>query len=112
MRRVCVVSAIAFFWRVLTAQRADRRLGRSPTAISRVGCLLQFCIGIGLYGLTYIYPRYLAEVRGYSALMIGETMFVSGVTMFLMAPVVGRLMQRVDLRYMIAFGLVVFAIGT
>jgi len=24
-----------------------------------------------------MYPRYLAEVRGYSALMIGETMFVS-----------------------------------
>jgi len=22
--------------------------------------------GIGLYGLTYLYPRYLAEVRGYS----------------------------------------------
>jgi DHA2 family multidrug resistance protein len=77
-----------------------------------IGCLLQFCIGIGLYGLTYIYPRYLAEVRGYSALMIGETMFVSGVTMFLMAPIVGRLMLKVDLRLIIAFGLVVFALGS
>jgi MFS transporter, DHA2 family, multidrug resistance protein len=77
-----------------------------------VGCVLQFCIGIGLYGLTYVYPRYLAEVRGYSALMIGQTMFVSGITMFLMAPVVGRLMQKVDMRYIIAFGLVTFGIGT
>src|SRR5882672_5014426 len=83
------ISAIAFFWRVLTAEEpivdirafADRNFG--------VGCLLSFCIGIGLYGLTYMYPRYLAEVRGYSALMIGETMFVSGITMFLTAPVVG-----------------------
>jgi len=41
-----------------------------------LGCLISFCVGIGLYGLTYMYPRYLAEVRGYSALMIGETMFV------------------------------------
>jgi len=39
-------------------------------------------------------------------------MFVSGITMFLMAPVVGRLMQRVDMRYLIAFGLIVFGIGT
>ena len=71
---VCLVSAIAFFWRVLTAREpivdirtfTDRNFG--------VGCLISFCLGIGLYGLTYVYPRYLAEVRGYSALMIGETM--------------------------------------
>jgi DHA2 family multidrug resistance protein len=109
---VCAISAIAFFWRVLTAEEpivdvrafADRNFG--------IGCLLSFCIGIGLYGLTYMYPRYLAEVRGYSALMIGETMFVSGITMFLTAPIVGRLMQRVDPRYIIASGLVIFALGS
>src|SRR5947199_8046455 len=57
-------------------------------------------------------PRELAEVRGFSALVIGETMFVSGLTMFLTAPVVGRLMLRVDMRLMIASGLVLFAIGS
>src|SRR5258708_4228546 len=59
-----------------------------------------------------MYPRYLAEVRGYSALRIGETMFVSGITMFLVAPLIGRFMTIVDLRLMIAFGLIVFAIGS
>src|ERR1700759_1390304 len=39
-------------------------------------------------------------------------MFVSGAPMFLMAPIVGRLMQRVDMRLIIAFGLVVFALGS
>src|SRR5206468_7082152 len=77
-----------------------------------IGCLISFCLGIGLYGLTYMYPRYLAEVRGYSALMIGETMFVSGATMFLVAPLVGRLMVRVDMRLLICFGLVTFAAGS
>src|SRR5712672_3639308 len=109
---ICVVSAIAFFWRVLSAREpivdirtfTDRNFG--------VGCLISFCVGIGLYGLTYMYPRYLAEVRGYSALMIGETMFVSGITMFLTAPIVGRLMQRVDMRLIIATGLVIFALGS
>ncbi len=69
---------------------ADRNFG--------IGCLISFCVGIGLYGLTYMYPRYLAEVRGYIALMIGETMFVSGVAMFLTAPIIGRLMVKVDMR--------------
>src|SRR6266403_2401894 len=109
---VCLISAIAFFWRVLSAREpivdirtfTDRNFG--------VGCLISFCVGIGLYGLTYMYPRYLAEVRGYSPLMIGETMFVSGVAMFLTAPLVGRLMQRVDLRYIIATGLIIFALGS
>jgi MFS transporter, DHA2 family, multidrug resistance protein len=32
--------------------------------------------------------------------------------MFLMAPMVGRLMQKVDLRYIIVFGLVTFALGS
>ncbi len=77
-----------------------------------IGCLISFCVGIGLYGLTYMYPRYLAEVRGYSALMIGETMFVSGITMFLTAPIVGRLMLRVDMRLIIAAGLIIFALGS
>jgi len=109
---ICFVSAIAFFWRVLTAEEPIVDLYAFSNRNFAVGCVLQFCIGVGLYGLTYVYPRYLAEIRGYSALMIGETMFISGMTMFFMAPVVGRLMQKVDLRYIIAFGLVTFALGS
>src|ERR1700694_4314061 len=110
---ICAISAIGFFYRVLTAEEpivditaftADRNFG--------IGCLISFCVGIGLYGLTYMYPRYLAEVRGYSALMIGETMFVSGITMFLTAPLVGRLMLRVDMRLIIPTGLIIFALGS
>jgi MFS transporter, DHA2 family, multidrug resistance protein len=108
---VCATSAVAFFWRVLTVDEPIVDLRAFVDRNFAVGCLLQFCIGIGLYGLTYIYPRYLAEVRGYSALMIGETMFVSGITMFLMAPIVGRMMLRFDMRYIIAFGLIVFGLG-
>jgi DHA2 family multidrug resistance protein len=109
---ICAISAIAFFYRVLTVEEpivdirafTDRNFG--------IGCLISFCVGIGLYGLTYMYPRYLAEVRGYSALMIGETMFVSGITMFLTAPIVGRLMVKYDMRYIIAAGLIIFGLGS
>jgi DHA2 family multidrug resistance protein len=109
---ICGISAIAFFWRVLTAEEPIVDIRTFSNRNFAIGCLLQFCIGIGLYGLTYMYPRYLSEVRGYSALMIGETMFVSGVTMFLMAPIVGRLMLKVDLRYIIAAGLIIFGLGS
>ena len=55
------------------------------------GCAFSLILGVGLYGLTYLYPVFLARVRGYSALQIGETMFVTGACMFIMAPVAGRL---------------------
>jgi DHA2 family multidrug resistance protein len=106
------VSAIAFFYRVLTADEPIVDIRAFANRNFGVGCLISFCVGIGLYGLTYVYPRYLSEVRGYSALMIGETMFVSGITMFLMAPVVGRLMLKVDMRYIIAAGLIIFGLGS
>jgi len=109
---ISLVSAIFFFYRVLTAEEPIVDLRTFSNRNFAVGCLISFCVGIGLYGLTYIYPRYLAEVRGYSALMIGETMFVSGITMFLTAPIVGRLMQKFDMRYIIAAGIVIFALGS
>src|SRR5580698_3147677 len=106
------LSAIAFFYRVLTAKEPIVDIRAFTDRNFAVGCLISFCVGIGLYGLTYMYPRYLAEVRGYSALMIGETMFVSGVTMFLTAPIVGRLMLKVDMRLIIAAGLIIFGFGS
>ena len=42
------------------------------------GSAFSFVLGIGLYGLTYLYPVYLGQIRGYDALMIGEALFVSG----------------------------------
>jgi DHA2 family multidrug resistance protein len=51
-------------------------------------------------------------VRGYSALQIGETMFVSGLCMFATAPIAGRLSAKVDPRIMMAIGFSGFAAGT
>lgn len=109
---VCVVSAVVFFYRALTQKEPIVDIRAFTDRNFALGCMFSFCVGIGLYGLTYIYPRYLAEVRGYSALMIGETMFVSGAAMFVSAPIIGRLMTKVDLRLMIATGLVIFAISS
>jgi MFS transporter, DHA2 family, multidrug resistance protein len=76
-----------------------------------LGSLFSFVLGIGLYGLTYLFPLYLEEIRGDNALMVGETLFVSGVAMFLTAPVVGRLGGKVDPRVLLMAGFVIFAVG-
>jgi MFS transporter, DHA2 family, multidrug resistance protein len=106
------VAAIVFFWRVLTANEPIVDLSAFRDRNFWAGSLLSFVLGIGLYGLTYIYPVYLATVRGYSSLMIGNTMFVTGACQFAIAPVVGAIMTRVDPRKMIAVGFIGFGIGT
>ena len=112
MAAVSVVSAVAFFARALTAREPIVDLRAFTDRNFAVGSLFSFVLGIGLYGLTYLYPLYLAQIRGYNALMIGETMFVSGVAMFVSAPFVGRFGARVDPRLLLMAGFLIFAVGS
>jgi DHA2 family multidrug resistance protein len=109
---VSALSAVGFFYRVLTAHEPIVDLRAFRNSNFALGSLFTFILGIGLYGLTYLYPRYLAEVRGYSALMIGDTMFVSGAAMFLSAPFIGRMLLFVDPRLMMIAGFALFSVGT
>ncbi|HVZ05417.1 DHA2 family efflux MFS transporter permease subunit [Hyphomicrobium sp.] len=109
---VGVVGALVFFWRAFTAKDPIVELRAFRDRNFAFGSFFSFTMGIGLYGLTYIYPVYLAQVRGYDALMIGETMFVTGVAMFMTAPIAGRLASLLDPRAMMLIGFAGFAAGT
>lgn len=109
---VCVVGGLGFFHRAFTAKQPIVDLRAFADRNFLAGSAFSFVMGIGLYGLTYLYPLYLARVRGYSSLQIGETMFVSGAAMFLMAPVAGFLSRKLDPRIMMAVGFGAFAVGT
>lgn len=104
--------AVGFFWRAFTAPEPIVDLRAYANRNFAVGSLFSFVLGIGLYGLTYIYPLYLAQVRGYNALMIGQTMFVSGLAMLVTAPIAGQLVRRIDPRIMLMTGFLMFAAGT
>ncbi len=108
---VSATSALIFFVRVLTAGQPIVDLRPFRDRNFALGSMFSFVLGIGLYGLTYLYPVYLDEIRGFNALMVGETMFVSGAAMFLTAPLVGRLMTRTDPRLMLAIGFTVVALS-
>ena len=109
---VMVLGAVLFFWRALTRDEPLVDLYAFRNRNFAFGSVFSFCMGIGLYGLTYLYPVYLGRIRGYDALMIGETMFVTGLCMFLTAPVAGRLSAKLDPRVMMMIGSAGFALGT
>lgn len=109
---VMLLGAVAFFWRSLTRANPLVDLSAFRNRNFSVGSVFSFCLGIGLFGLTYLYPVYLGRIRGFDSLMIGETLFVSGLAMFLTAPVAGLLSRKLDPRLMLMVGFVGFSAGT
>jgi len=109
---VMVAGGIVTFWRAFTRDEPIVDLSAFSAVNFAVGSLFSFVMGIGLYGMTYLYPLYLGSVRGYDSLMIGETVFVSGLAMFAGAPLAGILSSKMDLRVMLLIGFVGFATST
>jgi DHA2 family multidrug resistance protein len=109
---VSVSGAVLFFWRAFTAEEPIVDLKAFGNVNFAFGSIFSFVIGIGLYGLTYLYPIYLGRIRGYDSMMIGEALFVSGLAMFAMAPVSGMLSRKMDPRIMMMIGFLGFAAGT
>lgn len=107
-----VMGGIMFFWRALTREEPIVDLRAFRDVNFAFGSLFSFVLGVGLYGLTYLYPLFLGRIRGYDSLMIGETMFVSGLAMFFTAPLVGALSSKIDLRFLMMLGFIGFGTST
>ena len=73
--------------------------------------VVAFGLGIGLYGSVYVIPLFLGQVQGYSPLQIGETLIWAGFPQLLIFPVLPLLMKRVDLRALVCFGCILFAVS-
>lgn len=74
-----------------------------------MGSIVSTALGLGLYGSTFLLPLFLGSVLGYSALQIGVLMVAGSLTMGVMMLVGGRLSDRIDARWLIGGGLLVFA---
>ncbi|MGV8853155.1 MAG: DHA2 family efflux MFS transporter permease subunit [Devosia sp.] len=107
-----LIGGVVFFWRAFKVEFPIVDLRAFSNVNFAFGSVFSFVLGIGLYGLTYLYPLYLGRIRGYDAMMIGETLFISGLCMFLTAPFAGVLSNKMDLRVMMMLGFLGFAAGT
>ncbi|MGO2241344.1 MAG: DHA2 family efflux MFS transporter permease subunit [Halomonas sp.] len=109
---VCLLAGVWFFTRTLRSNHPIVDLRAFANRNFAIGAGMGFIIGIALYGLVYIMPLFFGYVRGYSSLQIGQVMFVTGVTMFLCAPLIGQATNHLDLRVMLFFGLLLVGVGT
>ncbi len=68
-------------------------------------------LGLGLYGPTFILSLYLAQIQGYNAMQIGETMMWAGMPQLFITPFVPKLMKHFDLRLLLAVGFTLFGVS-
>ncbi|QOZ37537.1 DHA2 family efflux MFS transporter permease subunit [Bradyrhizobium sp. CCBAU 53421] len=76
-----------------------------------IGCALSFCLGIGLYGSTYLMPVFLGFVRRHDAFEIGTIMLVTGVAQLVAAPLAAILESRLGALALTSAGFALFALG-
>jgi DHA2 family multidrug resistance protein len=109
-----VVSSIAsgfFFWRVLTYHQPIVDLRVFTNRNFTLGSFYTFVVGTGMYSTTYLIPLFLAQVRGFSSLQIGETVVVTGLAQLAMSPISPLLARKMDLRLMLSIGIGLFAVA-
>ena len=73
--------------------------------------MMMFMVGAVSFATTVLMPQYLQTLMGYTAQSAGMVLSVSAVLLLVELPLVGRLIGKFQLRYLIAFGWITLAIG-
>lgn len=106
---VSVFGLLAFIWRESTYKYPIVNLSVLKDSNLRIGTIMTFILGFGLYGSTLIIPIYTQSVLGWTATDAGLLLIPGSITTAIMMPFIGKLIQKgVPQGYMVAAGFFVF----
>jgi len=105
---VCLVSLVIWEW-FNKNPIIEVRLFRNFNYLS--SNLMMFTLGIMLFSSVVIMPLFLQTLLGYTAELAGLVLSGGAFVVLLSMPIVGQLTNRVQARYIIAFGWLCLAIG-
>jgi MFS transporter, DHA2 family, multidrug resistance protein len=106
---VALVSLSLFIWIELTSEKPLIRLRLLTRRNFGFGTIATTLLGFALFGSVYILPAYLGQAQGYNSEQIGNVLAWTGLPQLLLIPLVPKLMQRFDTRYIAFTGLMIFA---
>ena len=100
-----------FIWRELTTPNPIVALRVLKNGNLRIGTILSFILGFGLYGSTFIIPLYTQSSLGWTAQQSGALMIPAALTTAFMMPIIGQMLQRgVKQQYLVALGMLIFCL--
>lgn len=110
---VSVLGLFFFIWRELVYKYPIVNLSVLKDSNLKVGVIMSFIMGFGLYGSTFIVPIYTQSILGWTATDAGLLLVPSSITVACLMPFIGKLIQRgVPQTYMVAVGFLAFFIFT
>jgi MFS transporter, DHA2 family, multidrug resistance protein len=75
-----------------------------------VGCLLMLMFGVSIYSTITVLPLFYQELLGYTAFTAGIVVAPRGIGAIVAMPVIAFLGNKLDARYLLTFGFVVFGV--
>jgi DHA2 family multidrug resistance protein len=108
-----VLGLYFFIWRELRFKNPIVELRVLKNNNLRVGTILSFIMGFGLYGSTFIIPLYTQSILGWTAQQAGMLMVPAALTTAVMMPIIGKLLQKgIPQQYLVAGGMALFSVFT
>ncbi|MCF6131906.1 DHA2 family efflux MFS transporter permease subunit [Flavobacterium wongokense] len=102
-----------FIWRELTYKHPIVNLSVLKDSNLKVGVVMSFIMGFGLYGTTFIVPIYTQSILGWTATDAGLLLVPSSITVAIFMPIIGKMIQNgVPQTYLVALGFLSFFIFT
>ncbi|MFY8166416.1 MAG: MDR family MFS transporter, partial [Sediminibacterium sp.] len=106
---ISIVGLLSFIWREMTCKHPIVNLSVLKDGNLRIGTLMSFILGFGLYGSTLIIPIYTQSILGWTATDAGLLLIPGSITTAFMMPIVGNLIQKgVPKGYMVGVGFIIF----
>ncbi len=106
---ISVFGLLAFVWREMTYAHPIVNLKVLADGNLRVGTLMGFILGFGLYGSTLVIPIYTQQILGWTATDAGLLLIPGSITTAFMMPIIGNMIQKgVPQPYLVAIGFLIF----
>lgn len=100
-----------FFWIELKVKNPFINLRLLLQKNFGFGCLVNFVVGLALYGALYLLPLYLSTIQNYSSIDIGKTMMWAGFPQLFVIPFIPKILPKIDSRWMAFVGINLFGIS-
>jgi DHA2 family multidrug resistance protein len=108
---IAILGSYCFLWRQMVYKYPIVELRVLRDGNLRMGVILSFIQGFGLFGSTFIIPLYTQTILGWDAQQSGMLMVPSTLMVAFMMPIIGQMIQRgVSQKYLIATGMAIFFI--
>ncbi len=104
-----ILGAFFFIWRETTYRNPVVQLKVLKNGNLRIGTILSFIMGFGLYGSTFIIPLYTQSILGWTATQAGLLFVPAALTTAVMMPLIGKLLQAgIKQQYLVSAGMLLF----